>query len=151
MAEYRELYQQLIIDHGRHPRNFKVLDKLTHEKEGYNPLCGDQITLYLLLKDNVIEDIAFKGCGCAISLASTSLMTEALKGHTISYANELFELFHEMILESKDVPSNQQDQLGKLMVMQGVTDYPSRIKCATLAWHTMHALINEQTGKVSTE
>lgn len=151
MSELRELYQQLIIDHGRKPRNFGELPDCTHSKEGYNPLCGDQITVQLVMKGDTVCDAKFTGEGCAISVASCSLMTEALVGKSKQEAQALFDAFHRMIMTPAEVTSGDQQLLGKLIVLEGVNDFPARVKCATLAWHTLHALLDQQQGKVSTE
>ena len=143
-----ELYQQLIIDHNRHPRNFGPLEDATQEATGDNPLCGDRITLRVRLANDVIEDIRFEGSGCAISTASASLMTESLKGKTREEALKLLERFHGLL--TTDTPVTQ--ELGKLVVFCGVRDYPARVKCATLAWHTLKsALDGAPEEPVSTE
>lgn len=142
----RELYQQMIIDHGRHPRNFHRLEQFNHMKVGNNPLCGDKLVLYVQEQNGVIEAVSFEGEGCAISMASASMMTEALKGKTIAEAEQLFEQFHQMITEGADG-----DALGKLAVLAGVKDYPMRVKCATLAWHTVDAALHDDNNEVSTE
>lgn len=143
----KELYQELIIDHGRRPRNFHAMDNATHIKDGFNPLCGDKLTLYLLEKNGVIEQTSFTGSGCAISMASASLMTENLMGKTIAQAEALFEQFHGMLTEHKAADKS----LGKLMVLAGVAEYPMRVKCATLAWHTAMAALHNDPDNVSTE
>ncbi|MEZ5591527.1 MAG: SUF system NifU family Fe-S cluster assembly protein [Gammaproteobacteria bacterium] len=147
MSDLRELYQEVILDHNKRPRNFRVLNPASHEAKGHNPLCGDRITVYLTVVDDIIQDIAFQGQGCAISTASASLMTEALKGKTIAEAERLFEHFHEMVTTDQEPPSG----MGKLAVLQGVRDYPSRVKCATLSWHAVQAALNRQTDPVITE
>src|SRR3990167_8053473 len=134
MSDLRELYQELIVDHGRHPRNFKVMDDASVSKEGFNPLCGDRLTLFLKMQNDKIIDASFQGSGCAISMASASLMTESLKGKTIAEAKNIFDAFH--LLVTSGTESNMH-LLGKLAVLKGVCEYPSRVKCATLAWHTM--------------
>jgi len=149
MSEIRELYQALIIDHGRHPRNFKKIENANRVKEGFNPLCGDRLTVYLSVEDNKIVDISFEGAGCAISMASASLMTEALKGKTIDQAHALFKDFHQIVTGSEGEASLE--KLGKLAVLQGVAEYPSRVKCATLAWHTLIAAADNINKKISTE
>jgi len=147
-ADLRDLYQEVIVDHGRRPRNFGPLPDATHEAEGYNPLCGDQLTLRLKMRDGIIDEIRFEGHGCAISTASASLMTEALKGQEASRAEALFADFHAMLTaESPAAPA----ALGKLEVLAGVREFPSRIKCATLAWHTLHAALHEQQRPATTE
>jgi nitrogen fixation NifU-like protein len=149
MSELQELYHELIIDHGRKPRNFMVLPNANYVKEGFNPLCGDKITLYLDKKEGVIERASFQGSGCAISMASASLLTEAVKGKTIEQAQILFNNFHAMLVHA----DSQQDysSLGKLAVLSGVGEYPARVKCATLAWHTLIAAIEENVNPVTTE
>lgn len=141
----RDLYHELIIDHGRHPRNFTVIDDANHSKEGFNPLCGDKIILYLNVneKNNVIENIAFQGNGCAISIASASLMTEIIKGKTLAQAQQLFTNFHQLVTE-KNATTNLEN-LGKLAVMSGVAEFPARVKCATLAWHTLLAALKNDS------
>ena len=146
MSELRELYHEIIIDHGRNPRNFNILANANHIKEGYNPLCGDKITLYLNEKNGVIKQLAFDGCGCAISMASASLMTETLKDKTIEEAFEIFRLFILLITEGINA-----EPLGKLTVLGGVCEFPARVKCATLAWHTLNALLANDNKTVSTE
>lgn len=147
MSEIRELYQQLILDHGRKPRNFGVLATATHIKQGFNPLCGDRLQLYLQIENNIIKKAQFDGDGCAISLASASMMTEALLGMTEEQADQLFELFHH------GVTSGECDEvaLGKLHVLTGVAQYPARVKCATLAWQTLKAILTDEAGEVCTE
>jgi nitrogen fixation NifU-like protein len=148
MSELSDLYQEVILDHNRRPRNFRTIDDASRTQEGYNPLCGDRLTLYVRLDADRITDVAFQGSGCAISKASASLMTEALKGRTVTQARELFEKFHEMVTSSPD--TNPPD-LGKLSVLSGVREYPTRVKCASLAWHTAKAALAGQHGPVSTE
>lgn len=150
MSDLKELYQQLIIDHGRKPRNFGKLDDANHIKEGYNPVCGDQLTLYIKEHEGIIEAISFEGQGCAISTASASLMTEMLKGKDIHQAEELFENFHQLVAEGGDY-ALLKNKLGKLIVLAGVAEYPARVKCATLAWHTMQAALHGDQQSVSTE
>jgi len=150
--ELRELYQELIIDHGRHPRNFQILGNHTHCQKGYNPLCGDQLTLYLRIENDKVVDASFEGTGCAISVASASLMTEQIKGKTLAQAEKLFHDFHSFITDPE--PSTTlQDCLGKLTVLGGVREFPGRIKCATLAWHTLKAGLapSNHAKAVSTE
>jgi nitrogen fixation NifU-like protein len=147
MSELRELYQEIIIDHGRHPRNFGAMDDATHHKQGFNPLCGDKLTLHLLEKNGVIEKLMFEGCGCAISMASASLMTEMAKGKTRDAIEIIFSEFHEVVTQGKKAGEN----LGKLAVLAGVAEFPARVKCATLAWHTLNAILTNNPEKVSTE
>lgn len=149
--ELRELYQQVILDHNKSPRNFRVIEHPSGESEGYNPLCGDNITIYLKLNDEgIIEDISFKGSGCAISKASASMMTSMLKGKTKEEAEILFEKFHDMVTDhtkdKKDI-----EELGKLAVLAGVKEFPARVKCASLAWHTMINALHGEEDKVTTE
>ena len=149
MSELTELYQEVILDHNRRPRNFRVIDPASRRQEGYNPLCGDRLTVYVTLQDGVIRDVAFQGSGCAISKASASLMTEALKGKTVEQARALFDRFHAMITSSPDGPAAD---LGKLSVLAGVREFPTRVKCASLAWHTLKAAVaDDAAGPVSTE
>jgi nitrogen fixation NifU-like protein len=149
MSDLSELYQEVILDHNRRPRNFRMLDEPTRTQEGYNPLCGDRLTLYVKLEGDVIRDVAFQGVGCAISKASASLMTDALKGKTVGEARALFDRFHEMVTSSPDLPA---PDLGKLSVFAGVREYPTRVKCASLPWHTLKAAVSaEGGGMVSTE
>jgi len=150
MSDIRELYQQVIIDHGRHPRNFGQLAQATHQHLGHNPLCGDQLTLYLIIADQRIIDIKFEGRGCAISMASASLMSEMLKGKLISEAESLFHNFHHLLTDRKQDESLLAN-LGKLGVLSGVCAYPARVKCATLAWHTLHAALIGDNKATSTE
>lgn len=149
MSELRELYQELILDHGRQPRNNGVLEDANHIKEGYNPLCGDKLTLYIKEENGLVQNIRFQGEGCAISIASASMMTQALKGKTIIEAKKIFELFHQAVTE--DLNDADEKKLGKLIVLSGVKDFPMRVKCATLAWHTMSAALNNDATIVSTE
>ena len=149
MNDLRELYQQVILDHNKHPRNFGELDGADRHADGYNPLCGDRLTLYMNLEGNVISEVSFVGSGCAISKASASLMTDAVKGKTLAEAQRLFDEFHSMITSS-ETPSNL-DILGKLAVLAGVRDYPTRIKCASLAWHTLRAAFENSQEPASSE
>jgi nitrogen fixation NifU-like protein len=150
MNELRDLYQEVILDHNRRPRNFGPLPAANHQAEGYNPLCGDKVTVFLDVEDGRIRDLAFQGSGCAISTASASLMTEALKGRSVEEARELFHDFHEMVTTGAGEGS---PELGKLAVFGGVREFPMRVKCATLAWHTLLAALEEEDKDqpVSTE
>jgi nitrogen fixation protein NifU and related proteins len=149
MSELSDLYQEVILDHNRRPRNFRVIEPASARQEGYNPLCGDRLTLYLALDGDVIKDVAFQGSGCAISKASASLMTEQVKGKTVEQARALFDRFHAMITSNPETPA---DDLGKLSVLAGVREFPTRVKCASLAWHTMKAAVaHEGDGPVTTE
>ena len=146
MSELNDLYQEVILDHNRRPHNFRVIEAPSAKQEGFNPLCGDRLTLYLTLDGDVIKDVAFQGSGCAISKASASLMTDALKGKSVQEARALFEQFHGMITSAPDSPPAD---LGKLSVFAGVREFPTRIKCASLAWHTMKAAVAHQTGALA--
>lgn len=145
--ELRALYQEVIIDHGRHPRNFGVMPEATHVLEGFNPLCGDKLKLFLCIKDNKIEKAMFEGTGCAISMASASLMSQQLSGKTLENAKQLFQWFHAMVVDKQ----NPNEQLGKLSILQGVKEYPARVKCATLAWHTLSNIIEGKNDIAVTE
>ena len=151
MNELRELYQEVILDHNRSPRNFGAIDEADRHADGYNPLCGDRLAVYVNLAGDVIADVTFLGSGCAISKASASLMTDAVKGKTVAEARELFDRFHAMITD--DGGESTPSELGKLVVLAGVRDYPTRVKCASLAWHTLRAAFNDRddAGPVSTE
>jgi nitrogen fixation NifU-like protein len=146
MSDIRELYQEVIIDHGRHPRNLGELASCSHRKEGFNPLCGDRIMLYLDIEADRIKDVKFSGSGCAISTASASLMTQAIKGKMIAEVECLFEAFHDLLLKE-----GSGEGLDKLTVLAGVKAYPARVKCATLAWHTLMAAIKHDESFISTE
>lgn len=150
MNELEELYQEVILDHNRKPRNFHDLDDANREAEGHNPLCGDQVHVFLKVDDQgIIQDISFQGCGCAISTASASIMTETVKGKSLAEVQELFHVFHSLVT-GKAAPASQVD-LGKLAVFHGVSEFPVRVKCATLAWHTLQAALKQQATPVSTE
>ena len=148
--ELRELYQQVILDHNKSPRNFRMMENATQSAEGYNPLCGDHIDVFLLIEDGIVKDASFKGEGCAISKASASLMTSILKGKTIQEAEKLFEKFHSLVTgklgDNPDI-----DDLGKLAVFAGVQEFPVRVKCASLSWHTMMNALKGDQEKVTTE
>ena len=146
-TELEDLYQEVILDHNRRPRNFRALEA-GRKAEGFNPLCGDRITVYLTVDNGVITDVAFQGSGCAISKASASLMTEAVKGKTMAEAQALFERFQQMVTAPTDAPL---DNLGKLTVLAGVRQFPVRVKCASLAWHTLRAAVDARDDLVSTE
>ena len=150
MSELRDLYQQVIIDHHRKPRNFRKLTRPTGTAEGENPLCGDRVSVEVEITDGVVSDIAFQGSGCAISRASASLMTASLKGQTVSDAEETFDRFHRMLTDS-EASRELTDALGKLAMFAGVREFPSRIKCATLPWHTARAALAGKAELVSTE
>lgn len=148
MSDIRELYQSLILDHGLRPRNFKEMQDSTCIKEGFNPLCGDRLTLFLKLAEERIVDLSFQGCGCAISMASSSLMTEFLQGKTTLEARKIFTDFHRMVTQPENV---DEDHLEKLLALRGVSEFPARVKCATLAWHTLIAALDNNPEIVSTE
>jgi nitrogen fixation NifU-like protein len=149
MAYLHDLYQEVIIDHGRQPRNFGPLPDANRRANGFNPLCGDQLVLYLKVVAGIIEDIRFEGSGCAISTASASLMSEALKGKSEAEAAALFESFHALVTGQEATPGAA--PLGKLEVLAGVKEFPARVKCATLAWHTLQAALHGSGEPVSSE
>ncbi len=149
MFDLKDLYQEVIVDHNRSPRNFGKLDNPDRTLEGFNPLCGDRLTLYLKLDDNQIDDISFDGSGCAISVASASLMTDAMKGKTTEEAEDIFNNFHDLV--ASDADNVDMEKLGKLAALAGVREYPTRVKCATLCWHTLHSALEGEDSAVSTE
>ena len=149
MSELSELYQQVILDHNKKPRNFHKIDAANHTAEGFNPLCGDQLTVYAQLEDGTLKDVSFEGSGCAISKAAASMMTVAVKGKTRQDAETLFNEFHRMVTGDLD-EENEPNDLGHLKIFAGVREFPVRVKCASLAWHTLKAALNDQT-LVSTE
>ncbi|HKU77500.1 MAG TPA: SUF system NifU family Fe-S cluster assembly protein [Pyrinomonadaceae bacterium] len=149
MSELSELYQQVILDHNKKPRNFRKLENANHTADGYNPLCGDQLTIYLDLEDGLVKEIGFEGSGCAISKASASMMTQAVKGKSKEQAENLFQEFHSMVTGELN-EETEENQLGNLKIFAGVREFPVRVKCATLPWHTLHAALNKQE-QVSTE
>ena len=149
-----ELYQQVILDHNRSPRNWGSLEHATHRAEGHNPLCGDRYVVELeVADDGTVAAVSFAGSGCAISKASASMMTEAVKGKTVAEAKQLFERFHDLVVGELDPASDEDGArvLGKLRVFTGIWEFPARVKCANLAWHTLHAALAEQTEPVTTE
>jgi nitrogen fixation NifU-like protein len=148
MSELTDLYQEVILDHNRRPRNFRAMEGASRTQEGYNPLCGDRLTLYVRLDGDRIGDVSFQGTGCAISKASASLMTDAVKGKTVEEARAIFDRFHEMVTSS---PESAVPEIGKLAVLAGVREFPTRVKCASLAWHTLKAAVAGGEGPVSTE
>jgi len=148
MSELSDLYQEVILDHNKKPRNFRKLEDANRCAEGFNPLCGDQIQLYLKLDGGVIRDIGFQGSGCAISRASASLMTSALKGKSAQEASELYARFHRLVTSGAETDA---EALGKLAVFSGVREFPARVKCASLAWHTLHAALEGKQKKATTE
>jgi nitrogen fixation NifU-like protein len=150
MSDLREIYQELIIDHSKRPRNFRVLEGANRKVDGYNPLCGDKITLFLELENDRVKNIGFQGAGCAISTASASVMTESVKGKTRAEAEALFDIFHHLVT-GKPPAAGKSPELGKLAVFSGVSEFPARVKCATLAWHTLHAALQGKGETVSTE
>jgi len=143
MSELSELYQQVILDHNKKPRNFHKLETANRSAEGYNPLCGDQLKVYMQLEDEIVKDISFEGSGCAISKAAASMMTQSVKGKTRAEAEILFNEFHRMVTGELDAESAP-NHLGRLTIFAGVRDFPARVKCASLSWHTMHAALNGQ-------
>lgn len=149
MSELSELYQQVILDHNKKPRNFRKLENANHTADGYNPLCGDQLTIYLDLEDGLVKEVGFEGSGCAISKASASMMTQAVKGKSKEQAENLFQEFHSMVTGELN-EETEENQLGNLKIFAGVREFPVRVKCATLAWHTLHAALNKQ-DQISTE
>jgi nitrogen fixation NifU-like protein len=150
MADLTELYQQTIVEHNRSPRNFKTLDHPTHEAQGDNPLCGDRISLQLKVDGDVIREVGFQGSGCAISQASASLMTSAVTGKSPADAERLFHAFHDMVAGGSSAPADP-SVLGKLAAFAGVKQFPARVKCANLAWHTLHAALQADRNPISTE
>ena len=148
MSDMRELYQEIILDHNKQPRNCYVMNCANRSADGHNPLCGDTVKVYLRIEDGVISEISFQGAGCAICTASTSLMTESVKGKSVEEAKDLFDEFHHMLT---GVAAEQGVELGKLQVFEGVREYPVRVKCATLAWHTLNAAMEGEDDKVTTE
>ncbi len=149
MSDLRALYQEVILDHSKRPRNFRAIEGASQHAEGYNPLCGDKVTIYLKLQDDRINDISFKGSGCAISTASASILTESVKGKTSAEAEALFERFHELVTGKEG--NGKGPQLGKLAVFSGVFEFPARVKCATLAWHTLRSALSGSEAVTSTE
>ncbi|HLW53361.1 MAG TPA: SUF system NifU family Fe-S cluster assembly protein [Candidatus Angelobacter sp.] len=147
MSELRELYQEVILEHSKHPRNFRVLDSASHRAEGFNPLCGDRFTIYVDVQDGSIRDITFQGSGCAISKASASMMTQTLKGKSEGEAESMFTRFHDLVTGH----GSRGEDLGKLAVFSGVSEFPLRVKCATLAWHALRAALQGKQEAVSTE
>jgi nitrogen fixation NifU-like protein len=148
MSDLRDLYQEVILDHNRRPRNFRAIADANRHAEGYNPLCGDRLSLYLKVEGDVIKDASFQGSGCAISKASASMMTDNVKGKTLDEARAMFEQFHQMVMGNADP---HPERLGKLAVFEGVRNYPARVKCASLAWHTLRSAVDAKDEIVSTE
>jgi nitrogen fixation NifU-like protein len=147
MSELSDLYQEVILDHNRRPRNFRTIENASHHADGYNPLCGDRLSLFLQVDGGIVTDIAFQGAGCAISKASASLMTDSVKGRAIDEVRALFERFHRMVTTP---PGQDVEDLGKLLVLAGVRQFPVRVKCASLAWHTLKAAL-DRAAAASTE
>jgi nitrogen fixation NifU-like protein len=151
VSELRDLYQELILDHGKRPRNFRRLAGGARAARGENPLCGDRLTVYLELAGDRVKDVSFEGAGCAISTASASLMTESVKGKSRAEAERLFERFHRLLTGPEAPEGAQDDGLGKLVVFTGVREFPVRVKCATLPWHTLKAALDQKADPVTTE
>lgn len=150
MSDTDDLYQELILDHYRRPRNRGPLEDHDHKAEGANPLCGDHITIYLKVREDVVEEVTFEGSGCAISTASASIMTETLKGKTLAEAKAIFKMFHGLVT-GEPIETGESRNLGKLAVFSGVCQYPARVKCATLAWHTLDSALKDRDETVTTE
>jgi nitrogen fixation NifU-like protein len=150
MADLRDLYQEVILEHSKQPRNYRELGDANHKAEGYNPLCGDHFTVYLKMDGEKIQDVSFQGSGCAISKASASMMTQSVKGKTLAEAEKIFEQFHKLVTGAAG-HNGTQEELGKLAVFSGVSEFPVRVKCATLAWHTLHAALEGKQETISTE
>jgi nitrogen fixation protein NifU and related proteins len=150
MSDLRQLYQEVILDHHKRPRNHGAMENPSHQAQGHNPLCGDDIKVYVRLDGDVVADVRFEGSGCAISQASASMMTAAVKGKTKAEAEALFAQFHQLVAEETAGPVNS-EQLGKLVVFAGVREFPMRVKCAVLAWHTLRAALHQNEAVVSTE
>jgi len=150
MGDLQDLYQELILDHNKSPRNQGKLEDAYRQAQGYNPLCGDKLKVYLHVKDGIVKDISFEGSGCAISTASASLMTQSVKGKTVEQVRAMFDSYHQMLTQDSTSESDE-SSLGKLVVFSGVCQYPARVKCATLAWHTVKAALDDATVQVTTE
>jgi nitrogen fixation NifU-like protein len=150
MSELRDLYQQVILDHNKAPRNFHAMEDATRHVEGFNPLCGDHYTVYVKLEGDKIADVSFEGAGCAISKASASVMSSLVKGRTIVEVEELFHEFHRLV-KGEALGEEEIERLGKLGAFAGVSEFPARVKCASLAWHTLHAAVNSDSKAISTE
>jgi nitrogen fixation protein NifU and related proteins len=143
MSELNDLYQEVILDHNKNPRNFREIENATNHADGHNPLCGDALKVYLNIENETVTDVAFKGSGCAISKASASMMTQAVKGKTKAEAEILFTEFRAMVMGELDIETDE-NSLGKLKIFAGVLEFPARVKCASLSWHTVHAALNEE-------
>jgi len=151
MPDLRGLYQEVILDHCKKPRNYRMLEGSVHHAEGYNPLCGDRVTIYVKIEDGRISDVSFQGSGCAISTSSASLLTDAVKGKTLAEADALFQKFHALVTGEGNHPQAEDPALGKLAVFSGVAEFPVRVKCATLAWHTLRSALKGEEKAVTTE
>lgn len=151
MSDLRDLYQEQILDHTKRPRNFGTLEAANCRAYGHNPLCGDKVTVFLKVADGLVQDACFQGSGCAISTASASMMTESVKGKPVAEVEKLFEKFHHMLTGSSEIDAEAYDELGKLAVFSGVKEFPVRVKCATLPWHTLDAALKHEQQPVSTE
>jgi len=149
MSELNDLYQEVILDHNKNPRNFREIENADKTADGNNPLCGDALRVYVVMEDDKVKDVAFKGSGCAISKASASMMTQSVKGKSKEEAEVLFNEFHKMVTGELDIEADD-NHLGKLKIFAGVLEFPARVKCASLSWHTLHAALNEEEV-VSTE
>ncbi len=149
MSGANSLYQELILEHGRKPRNFRAMEGFTHHAVGHNPLCGDRVTVFARVEGEVVQEVTFQGNGCAISTASTSIMTEAVKGKTLAEVEALFGRFHDLV--TGEAKPSEDDGLGKLEAFSGVSEFPMRVKCATLAWHTLKAALHGASTPASTE
>ena len=149
MSELNDLYQEVILDHNKNPRNFREIENANRQADGNNPLCGDALRVYVEMEDDRVKDVAFKGSGCAISKASASMMTQVVKGKSNEEAEVLFDEFHRMVTGSLDIEQDE-NHLGKLKIFAGVLEFPARVKCASLSWHTLHAALNNEES-ASTE
>jgi nitrogen fixation NifU-like protein len=149
-SEFRELYQEIIMDHNRHPRNFRKMDDATYTMDGRNPVCGDHYKIYLKVENNIVTDVSFEGSGCAISKASASVMTQVIKGKSVEEAKHQFEIFHDIVTGKKSVEDFDED-IHKIAVFAGVAEFPVRVKCASLSWHTMNLALSKGEGEGTTE
>lgn len=149
MSELNDLYQEVILEHNKNPRNFRDIEDADKTADGKNPLCGDALRVYVKMDGDVVGDVSFKGSGCAISKASASMMTQSVKGRSREEADQLFDEFHKMVTGSLD-PEADENNLGKLKIFAGVLEFPARVKCASLSWHTLHAALHDE-GEISTE
>ena len=150
MSDLRDLYQEVILDHSKRPRQFRTMDDADHQADGYNPLCGDKITVFLRTDGTRVDEVTFQGAGCAISTASASMMAEALAGRSLDEVRDIFRTFHDLVTGKIDSEAAS-DRLGKLAIFAGVSQFPVRVKCATLCWHTLRAALDESEAQVSTE